>query len=56
MHHRGIGLKGRGGIQADLRTFAALGTWGTSVITAVTAQNPGEILGIWRLPPEAVAA
>ena len=27
------------GIQADLKTFAALGIYGTSVVTAVTAQN-----------------
>ncbi len=47
---------GGAGIQADLRTFAALGIWGTSVVTAVTAQNPGEIRGIWKLPPEVVAA
>ena len=47
---------GGAGIQADLRTFAALGVWGTSAVTAVTAQNPGEIRGIWRLPPEAVEA
>ena len=47
---------GGAGIQADLRTFAALGTWGTSAVTAVTAQNPGEIRGIWRLPPESVEA
>ncbi|QSZ66707.1 bifunctional hydroxymethylpyrimidine kinase/phosphomethylpyrimidine kinase [Methanofollis aquaemaris] len=46
---------GGAGIQADLATFAAFGVWGTSTITAVTAQNPGGVRGSWPLPPEAVA-
>lgn len=35
---------GGAGVQADLRTFSAYGVYGCSVITAVTAQNPHEIL------------
>lgn len=44
------------GIQADLKTFAALGVYGTSAITAITAQNTERITQILELPPELVAA
>lgn len=44
------------GIQADLKTFAALGVYGTSVITAITAQNTVAVSRILELPPDLVAA
>jgi len=43
------------GIQADLKTFAALGVYGTSVITALTAQNTTGVSGVFDVPPEFVA-
>lgn len=43
------------GIQADLKTFAALGVYGTSVVTAVTAQNTRAVLAIAEVPEEVVA-
>jgi len=46
---------GGAGIQADLKTFAALGVYGTSVITAVTAQNTLGVSGIFDLPDKFVA-
>ena len=45
---------GGAGIQADLKTFAALGVYGTSAITSVTAQNTVGVQGIHDLPPEFV--
>ncbi|MEX0801201.1 MAG: bifunctional hydroxymethylpyrimidine kinase/phosphomethylpyrimidine kinase [Dehalococcoidia bacterium] len=44
------------GIQADLKTFAALEVYGTSAITAVTAQNTLGVAAVHELPPEIVAA
>ena len=47
---------GGAGIQADLKTFAALGVYGTSVLTAVTAQNTLGVTAVHEIPPEIVAA
>ena len=45
---------GGAGIQADLKTFAALGVHGTSAITCLTAQNPKGVYGIQACSPEIV--
>ncbi|ASP17142.1 bifunctional hydroxymethylpyrimidine kinase/phosphomethylpyrimidine kinase [Neisseria sp. KEM232] len=47
---------GGAGIQADLKTFGALGAYGASVITAVTAQNTLGVQAIHTVPPETVRA
>ena len=44
------------GIQADLKTCAALGVYGTTAITALTAQNTLGVTAIHEAPPEFVAA
>ena len=46
---------GGAGIQADLRTFSAFGVYGCSVITALTAQNPHGVAGIFPAAPDFVA-
>lgn len=45
---------GGAGIQADLKTFAALGCYGMSVITALVAQNTTGVKSIYSIPPEFV--
>lgn len=47
---------GGAGIQADLKTFAALGVYGTSALTAVTAQNTRGVFAIAEVPEEVVIA
>jgi hydroxymethylpyrimidine/phosphomethylpyrimidine kinase len=42
---------GGAGIQADIKTFTALGVYGTTVITALTAQNTLGVKGVYAVPP-----
>jgi hydroxymethylpyrimidine/phosphomethylpyrimidine kinase len=52
----GSDSSGGAGIQADLKTFAALGVYGASVITALTAQNTSGVSGIHDVPADFVTA
>jgi hydroxymethylpyrimidine/phosphomethylpyrimidine kinase len=47
---------GGAGIQADIKTFSALGVYGASVITALTAQNTLGVSAIHDVPPEFIGA
>lgn len=51
----GSDCSGGAGIQADLKTFSALGGYGMSVITAVTAQNTQGVRGSQDISPDIVA-
>ncbi|WP_420547679.1 bifunctional hydroxymethylpyrimidine kinase/phosphomethylpyrimidine kinase [Curvivirga sp.] len=46
---------GGAGIQADLKAMSALGTYGASVITALTAQNTTEVRAIYDVPADFIA-
>ena len=52
----GSDSSGGAGVQADLKTFAAFGVYGASVITALTAQNTQGVTGIHQVPAEFVTA
>jgi hydroxymethylpyrimidine/phosphomethylpyrimidine kinase len=52
----GSDSSGGAGIQADLKTFAALGVYGASVVTALTAQNTRGVSGIHLVPADFVTA
>ncbi len=52
----GTDPSGGAGIQADLKTFSALGAYGTSVITALVAQNTCGVRAVHPVPPEFVGA
>ena len=52
----GSDSSGGAGIQADLKTFSALGVYGASVIAALTAQSTKGVTAIHEVPPAFVAA
>lgn len=52
----GSDSSGGAGLQADLKTFSALGTYGASVVTALTAQNTLGVHAVFVPPVEIVAA
>ncbi|MEC9369157.1 MAG: bifunctional hydroxymethylpyrimidine kinase/phosphomethylpyrimidine kinase [Pseudomonadota bacterium] len=52
----GSDSSGGAGIQADLKTFSALGVYGASVITALTAQNTRGVTGIHPVPADFIRA
>jgi len=52
----GSDSSGGAGIQADLKTFSALGVYGASVVAALTAQNTKGVTAIHEVPPAFVTA
>lgn len=51
----GSDSSGGAGIQADLKTFQALGVYGASVVTAITAQNTRGVFGVQEITPDLIA-
>ena len=47
---------GGAGVQADLKTFSALGVYGASTLTAITAQNTVAVTAVHELPVEVISA
>jgi len=52
----GSDSSGGAGIEADLKTFAALGVYGAAVVTALTAQNTKGVFAIHQVPADFIAA
>ena len=52
----GSDSSGGAGIQADLKTFMAFGTYGMSVVTALTAQNTVAVTAVHEAPPDFIRA
>ena len=52
----GSDSSGGAGIQADLKTFSALGVYGASAITALTAQNTTAVEAVYPVPPDFILA
>ena len=52
----GSDSSGGAGIEADLKTFSALGVYGAAVVTALTAQNTKGVFGIHKVPVDFIAA
>lgn len=51
----GVDPSGGAGIFADLKTFQALGVYGTGIVTALTAQNPDKVFSIKPVEPDFIA-
>lgn len=50
----GSDCSGGAGIQADLKTFSALGVFGMSVIVSVVAENTSRVIGVQDISPEMI--